>query len=196
MDDLLLQPMDDSLHIIQYLYGEEVDDPGFPSRVVENDDLRREFDRLQETKDALDRRSPPSPDPDVVDRVVDRAAEAARPAAPSRRAPDRGARAPARPWTRHLQNAGAALALLLALGLGWWYAPGDAGPGEPAASASGTQQAPTTASSEPTPDEEALPEWDDRDEVVRLHRRIETLRTQSRSDAWGGTLQPASQTRP
>jgi hypothetical protein len=92
--------MDDSLRIIQYLYGDEVDDPDFPRRVAENDDLRREFDRLQETKDALDRRSPPSPDPDEVDQVVDRAAAAARPAAPSERAPDRRARAPDRTWTR------------------------------------------------------------------------------------------------
>ena len=189
--------MDDSLRIIQYLYGDEVDDPDFPRRVAENDELRREFDRLQETKAALDRRSPPSPAPDVVDRVVDRAAEAARPPEPTERAPDRTARVPDRTWTRRLQNAGAAAALLLALGLGWWYAPGDAGPADPAASASAAQQTDAaTASSAQAQDDEGLPEWDDSDEVVRLHRRIEALQTQSRSDAWGGTLQPASRARP
>jgi hypothetical protein len=188
--------MDDSLRIIQYLYGDEVDDPDFPRRVAENDELRREFDQLQDTKAALDRRSPPSPDPDVVDRVVDRAAEAARPAEPTERAPDRTARAPNRSWTRRLQNAGAAAALLLALGIGWWYAPSDSGPAaNPAASASAAQQA-DAATASSAQDEESLPEWDDRDEVVRLHRRIEALQTQSRSDAWGGTLQSASRTRP
>lgn len=185
--------MDDSLRIIQYLYGDEVDDPDFPRRVAEDEDLRREFDRLQDTKDALDQRSPPSPDPDVVDRVVDRAAEAARSRVPGQRAPDRTARAPRRGWTRRLQNAGAALTLLLALGLGWWYAPGDADAPEATTNATTQQTDAATASSEQAQDTEALPSWDDRDEVVRLHRRIETLQTQNRSDAWGGSLQPASQ---
>ena len=188
--------MDDLLRIIQYLYGDEIDDPDFPRRVAQDEDLRQEFDRLQETKDALDRRSSPSPDPDVVDRVVDRAFEAARSSAPGEQAPDRTARAPDHDWTRRLQNAGAAAALLLALGLGWWYAPGDSESPETATSTSAAQQTDaTTASSERAQDAEALPEWDDRDEVVRLHRRIEALQTQSRSDAWGG-LQPASRTRP
>jgi hypothetical protein len=192
--------MDDSLRIIQYLYGDEVDDPDFPRRVAGDDDLRREFDRLQETKDALDHRPSPSPDADVVDRVVDRAAEAARSpsSSPGDRALDRAARAPDHNRTRRLQNAGAVLALLLALGVGWWYTPGDTAPTE-APSTSSPQQAPTTASSEQpqnAQDAEALPEWDDRDEVVRLHRRIETLRTQNRSGAWGGSIQTATQTKP
>ncbi len=189
--------MDDSLRIIQYLYGEDVDDPDFARRVVDDKELRREFDRLQETKSALDRRSPPSPDPDVVDQVVDQAAEAARDDEGRARAPDRTVRTPDRSWTRRLQNAGAALALVLALGIGWWYMPATDAPTETAASESATQQTkPTTASSESAQEAESLPEWDDRDEVVRLHQRIEHLRTQSRSGAWGGDLQSASQSRP
>ncbi len=190
--------MDDSLRIIQYLYGDEVDDPDFPHRVAEDEHLRREFDRLQETKDALDRRSSPSPNPDVVDRVVDRAAEAARPATPGERAPDRTAHAPDRDrnWSRRLRDASAALALLLALGLGWWYAPGNSQSPQAATSASSQQMDAATASSGQAETADALPEWDDRDKVVRLHRRIETLQTQNRSDAWGGDLQPASQPRP
>jgi hypothetical protein len=185
--------MDDSLRLIQYLYGESVDDPEFPRRVAEDDDLRRELDRLQQTKDALDRRSPPSPDPDVVDRVVDRAADAARTAP----AADRSARAPDRDWTRRWQNAVAALALLLAVGLGWWYVPGEDASSGPTASESAARQTESaTASSAPAPNADNLPEWDDRDEVVRLHRRIELLETQSRSDAWGDDLQSAGRTRP
>jgi hypothetical protein len=188
--------MDDSLRIIQYLYGEDVDDPDFPRRVAEDEELRREFDRLQETKDALDRRSLPSPDATVVDRVVDRAAEAARDEGPDR-APDRTARAPERRWTRRLQNAGAALALLLALGIGWWYVPDADAPAETTAQNSTAQQAQSTpAAAETDQAADQLPEWDDSDEVVRLHQRIELLQTQSRSDAWGGDLQPASRAQP
>jgi hypothetical protein len=64
-------------------------------------------------------------------------------------------------------------------------------------SASATQQADAPpASPAQAQNEEGLPEWDDSDEVVRLHRRIEALQTQSRTGAWGGDLQPASRTRP
>ncbi len=189
--------MDDSLRIIQYLYGEEVDDPDFAGRVAADDDLRREFDRLQETKSALDQRSTPSPDAAVVDRITDRAAEPARPDTAIDPAPNRTARAPARRRTRRLQNAGAVLALLLAAGIGWWYTPGDTDPANSATSASTTQQQdPATAPSKQAQGAEALPEWDDRDKVVRLHRRIERLQTQSRSDPWSGAPQPASRTRP
>jgi len=189
--------MDDSLRLIQYLYGEEVDDPNFPHRVAEDDDLQRELEHLQETKDALDRRSPPSPDPAVVDEIVDRAAEAARPERATDPAPDRAARAPERNWARQWQNAGAALALVIAVGLGWWYMPGESASSGTVAGESAPQQSTSaTAAAESAGDAEALPEWDDRDEVVQLHRRIELLQTQSRSDAWGGDLQPASRTTP
>lgn len=197
MDDFPLKPMDDSLRLIQYLYGDTVDDPEFPRRVMDDDELRQEFDRLQETKNALDRRSSRSPDPAVVDRVVRRAAEASRAGQRAGRAPDRAARAPGREWTRRLQGAGAAVVLLLALGLGWWYLPTSSTTAESVVSESTRQpMESSTASSAASGEAEALPEWDDRDEVVRLHRRIERLQTQSRSDAWGGGLQPASQSSP
>jgi len=189
--------MDDSLRLIQYLYGESVDDPEFPERVADDEDLRRELDDMQEVKAALDQRASPSPHADVVDGIVDRAARAARTDRTAERAPDRSARAPARNWTRRLQNAGAALALLLAVGTGWWYMPGDAtSSGSTPDAASERPAASATAASGQTQADDALPEWDDRDEVVRLHRRIELLQTQSRSDAWGGDLQPASRTTP
>ena len=196
-NDILLHPMDDSLRLIQYLYGESVDDPEFPQRVADDEDLRRELDQLQETKDALDRRSPPTPDPDVVDHIMDTAAEATRSGHPAEPAPGRAARTPERSWARRWQNAGAALALVIAVGVGWWYMPGDTASPGPATSESTSQQAaPATAASQSAQDDEGLPEWDDSDEVVQLHRRIELLQTQNRSDAWGGTLQPASRANP
>jgi hypothetical protein len=189
--------MDDSLRLIQYLYGEDVDDPDFPRRVAEDDDLQREFEHLQETKEALDQRSPPSPDPAVVDQIVDRAAEAAQPDRAVDPAPDRAARAREHDWARRWQNAGAALALVLAVGMGWWYMPGETSPSGPVADEAPAQQSTAaTAAAESAGDADALPEWDDRDEVVELHRRLELLQTQSRSDAWGGNPQPASRTQP
>jgi hypothetical protein len=118
--------MDDSLRILQYVYEEEVDDPSFVRRVNEDDDLRREYERLRETKEVLDRRSTPSPDPAVVDRVVDHAADAAREQDAKGPMPDRAARAPERGWGRRLQTASAALVLLLVVGLGWWQLRPDA----------------------------------------------------------------------
>lgn len=189
--------MDDALRIIQHLYGEEVDDPTFDRRVAEEESLRREYERLRATKDALDRRSPRTPDPDVVDHIVDRAAEAAQPDGATEPAPDRGARAPSRTRTQRLQRVSAALAFALLVGLGWWALPQDAGFLGTATSEStdpATESA--TASPEEVQEAQALPEWDDRDEVVRLHRRIEHLQTQSRSDAWSGDPQTVGQTQP
>jgi len=188
--------MDDSLRLIQYLYDEDVDDPDFARRVVEDDELRREGDRLRQAKDALDRRSSPSPDPEVVDRVVEQAAAATprRTSSPAEPAPDRAARTPDRVWSRRLRGASAALAALLIVGVGWWQfrptsspAPGTA-TSEPA-----PQQTESVAAGEQTDD---IPEWDDRDELVRLHRRIEMLRTRSSSDTWGTDLQTVNQTQP
>lgn len=187
--------MDDSLRIIQHLYDEDVDEPAFSRRVAEDEELRQEYERLRETKEALDRRSSPSPDPEVVDRVVARAADAARDSGPPERAPDRAARPQSREWTRRLQGAGATLAILLVVGLGWWQlrpTGADTADGESAAQ----QTEAVTATPERAQDRDAIPEWDDRDEVVRLHRRIERLRTQSRSDAWGSDIQSVGRSRP
>lgn len=189
--------MDDSLRIIQHLYGEEVDDPSFIGRFAEDEELREEYDELKQTKNALDRRSSPSPDDEVVDRIVRRAGDTASSGPDERRASDRDARAPTRSRSRHLRGLSAAVAVVMLLGFGWWYLPIDTGP---AGSLVGESPAPETESVPAAAGEarraDALPEWDDRDAVVRLHRRIEQLQTRSRSDAWGGDLQPASQSRP
>jgi hypothetical protein len=193
--------MDDTLRLIQHLYGDDGDDPAFARRMETDDALRREYEALRETKAALDRRAAPSPDPAVVDAIVDRAADATRPpdeADPpaSGPAPDRAPRDPDRTPTRRLRGVTALLAVLLVAGVGWWQfrdaAPSPAG--TTAASPAATAADPAADEGGPAPRADAMPEWDDRDEVARLHRRIEMLRT--RSDGWGGTPQPVGQAGP
>lgn len=199
--------MDDSLRVLQYLYGEEIDDSDFPRRLSEDDELRREYEQFRETKATLDRRPSRRPDPEVVDDIVDAAAEAAQtdssPSSADRQAPDRTARAPRHTWRRRLQGISAVLVLVLVVGLGWWALPGSSSsPGQEV-----QEGAPSTASSAMTGEarpmtgetsavEEAVPEWDDRDELVRLHRRIEYVETRSRSNTWEEGLQPVDQTNP
>jgi hypothetical protein len=180
--------MDDTLRYIQSLYGEDVDDPALARRVAEDDALREECKRLRQTKEALDRRSSPSPDPAVVDRVVDHAATAA---SSNRTASDRPARSPSRSRSRRLQGASAALAVILVLGLGWWQLGPDASPKGPGATAneSTPQQVESAPAGETQARSDEIPEWDDRQEVVRLHRRVEMLRSRSRADTWGTDLQ-------
>ena len=189
--------MDDTLRLIQHLYGEDVDDPTFERRVAEDEALRAEYDALQDTKAALDRRSSPSPDPDVVESVMDRARDATASSAPSSPAPDRTARAPDRSAARRLRGVSAVLAILVVVGVGWWqFRTPDAAPaGTTASTTSAPAPAPTEAASQ-SARAGTIPEWDDRDEVVRLHRRIETLRTRSQPDDWGGSLQTVGQTGP
>jgi len=186
--------MDDTLRFIQSLYDEDVDDADLGRRVADDDALREECERLRQTKEALDRRSTPSPDPAVVDCVVDHAATAARGtdsgASPDRAASDRPARPPTRPHSRRLQGASAVLAVVLLLGLGWWQLRPS---GPDASGATASDPAPQQAESVPAGGGQAqsdeIPEWDDRQEVVRLHRRVEMLRSRSRSDTWGADLQ-------
>lgn len=180
--------MDDSLRLIRYLYGEDVDDSSFEHRLSEEEDLRREYERLQATKEELDARRPQRPDPEVIDVVVDAASEAA---STSKRTSDRPARPPRRTWSHRLQGAAAVLALLLVVGLGWWQL------GDPALEGAdwlaGSEE--PSASVEATAESDAVPEWDDSDELIRLHQRIEHVRSRSASDGWGD-LQPVDQTRP
>ena len=194
--------MDDTLRLIQHLYGEDVDDPAFVRRLREDEALRREYEELQDTKAALDRRASPSPDADVVDAVVDHAREAAGSDETETRepAPDRAARAPEHQHRRRLQGVSAVLALLLVAGVGWWQfqtpASAPAGATANAPTAQSTNVAPTGGEPDVTASDD-MPEWDDRDEVVRLHRRIEMLHTQNHSDGWGGgSLQAVDRTGP
>ncbi|WP_263792397.1 hypothetical protein [Salinibacter sp.] len=179
--------MDDRLRLIRYLYDEEVDASALAQRLSDDPDLYREYEELAATKRALDDRPARQPDAAVVDQVVNEARTAASPAAPP--SEDRPARAPSHAWTRRLQPAGAALALLLVIGLGWWQGDGTSdGPAADAATPGvidGTsQQAPATAQTRSS-DADAIPAWDDGEELIRIQRRIDRLQARSAPDRWG-----------
>ena len=185
--------MDDRLRLIRYLYDEEVDESALARRLSDDPDLYREYEELAATKRALDDRPARQPDAAVVDQVVDEARTAAQSAAPPTE--DRPARAPSHAWTRRLQPASAALVLLLVIGLGWWQGGGTSdGPvsdsATPRALDGASQQAPATAEPQ-TRDADAIPAWDDGEELIRIQRRIDRLQARSAPDRWG-SLQRAS----
>jgi len=217
--------MDEPLQLIQYLYGETSDEEAeaVEQRLAEDESLRREYEELRSVKDDLDDRPAQGPDALVVDQIVAAAGEAARihgdtpeadrqpVARESVSRTKRGARAGTRSLTRRLQRASAALAVVLAVGVGWWQW---AGPGLPGTE---TSMEATTASTPPAQeqtlssgaaasrfdgsaaDASALPDWDEGDDVVRLHRRIELLQARSTPTQWSSStqwtgLQPARQT--
>ena len=179
--------MDDRLRLIRYLYGEEDDASALARRLSDDDDLYREYECLRDAKRALDDRPARRPDPAVVDQVVDEARTAAQsPASPTE---DRPARAPSRSWTRRLQTVGAGLALLLLIGLGWWQGAGVsdapvADSATPGALNGEASQTPTTADTRPA-DANAIPAWDDGEELIRIQRRIDRLQARSAPDRWG-----------
>lgn len=189
--------MDDRLRIIQYLYGEDVDDAKIAYRLSEDGDLYREYEQLRRTKKDLDTRPSHQPDPAVVDEVVDTARAAAQEsAASSQLEEDRPARPPSCRWAGRLQTASAALAMVLLVGLGWWQ--GAVAPeGTPAISNELTDvtQGTAPAAGQQSNTAQAVPAWDDGDELVRIHRRIERLQAQSTPNRWG-TFQQVDQRRP
>lgn len=188
--------MDDRLRILRYLYDEDVDDPTFRHRLTEDGSLYREYEQFRQTKEDLDRRPSRRPDPAVVDDVVETARTAAQESAtPSHPTEDRPARPPARTWNRRLQMTGAALALVLMVGLGWWQGPGGSENATAVSSPETAQRTAPAAAQSRNLEADAVPDWDDSDELVRIHSRIERLQSQSRPDSWG-TLQTVSQSRP
>jgi hypothetical protein len=213
--------MDEPLQLLPYLYGElsSEEEKAVEERLARDADLRQEYEELRAVKTDLDERpasARASPNAATVDRIVEAAADASpadRPAEeaetrPGRPAADRpAADRPARPGShglpRRLQTVSAALALLLVVGVGWWQWSGTASQG----SATATSSAATSSSVQvPAPDADraraggssrtaSLPEWDEGDEVIQLHRRIELIQSRSTPSQWSGSLQPASQTR-
>jgi hypothetical protein len=134
------------------------------------------------------------PDAAVVDRLVSVAASraqsrlAASSDAPADRAPRRSRRSSRRAlWSTRLQQTGATLALAALLAVGWWHSP--AVPDAPSASVSdaptkGASSLMQRAASSTAPRTAALPAWDDTDDMVRLHRRIELVQARSASSDW------------
>lgn len=197
-DEFSLFGMNDTNRLIRYLYGEE-NDPSLARRVAEDETLRREYEELRAVKDALDQRSSPSPARGVVDGIVERAGKAAQSSGRSgddraERAPSRGPRRPSRTWTRRARSLTATVALVLLMGLVWWGLSDTT-----ALTDSLTTESQPASAAESTPEQaggDAIPAWDDREDVVRLHRRIEHLQTRSRADAWEADVQSVDQTRP
>jgi len=181
--------MDDRLRLIQYLYGETDDAGVLQHRLTEDDALRTEYEGLREMKNVLDRRSSPSPDSEVVDRVVALAGDAVDTNERSAPSPgeDRPPRRPTRAWTRRLRRASAAVAVVLLIGIGWWGIPNDMGA---AVSADGTSDVVSERAEASQNDASSLPDWDERDEFVQIHRRLEQLQSQNQMGGWNARPQP------
>jgi hypothetical protein len=184
--------MDETLRIYRHLYGEEPDADDFERRIRETPDLARELDSMREVKAMLDEKPPQRPDASVVDAIVAEAARAASDNAPSpstkTASPDRAARdqvsrdhasrdrsaSQRSGLSRRLQQVGLAAALILFAAIGIWQ----------------YQTAPNTESTAPIsadvnqqlpPAARDLPDWDEGDDVVRLHRRLEVVNARSAS---------------
>lgn len=195
--------MDDTLRIIRYLYGEDDAPADVERRLAEDDDLRAEYKALHEVKQHLDERSPQRPDAAVIDQVTEKAAEAASARRTATQPGGAGSerrheREPARSAAGQRRRWGVAAAAVLALvvvAVGIWQYPVDQDLNavlESAPLAADQVQAP---SSEASASQSALPAWDEADDVVRLHRHIETLQVRSRPGAWDSGTMPIQRAR-
>ena len=214
--------MDETLRIIRQLYDEESDEGDLERRLDRDPALRHEREALREVKAHLDRRTPERPSPSTIDDVVAHAGEAARrshaspiaadpnaadPNAADREAVhpdarrDRGSSSKSRSISRRLQAVAGVLGLVLVTALGWWQIAPDAPEALRSPSAEATAPngiAPRSADGLP-PAVRDLPDWDEGDDVVRLHRRLEVVNARSRPpSAWDDrpALVPADQVRP
>ncbi len=217
--------MDETLHILHHLYGEETD-PAELRRLLEDEALREEYEALSEVKFHLDHRKRARPDAQVIDRIVAAVATPQR-GVSARKRHDRAAR-PGRA-TRRFRAIGAVsavLAVVLAVGIGLdqfqSFIPSasqsDAVMEAPAAEKveSFAREVPATAGTRqplalrleenraarpdtPAPAEfevgfldddlaeeakKAVPSWDEADELLRVHRRIEMIRARSLDLTW------------
>ncbi|NBC87134.1 MAG: hypothetical protein GVY25_13170 [Bacteroidetes bacterium] len=189
--------MDETLRIVRHLYGEEPDPEDLRRRLRNDPALAREHDELAEVKELLDRKSTARPDASVLDSITEAAAAAAEPTA----SPAPAARRDRQPvgrsdrssstLSRRLQQASLAAALVLVAALGWWQLDTE----EPASTAPVSAQ----TESQLPPAARDLPEWDEGDDVVRLHRRLEVVNARSAPPtSWNDRsgLIPAQSTRP
>lgn len=205
--------MEETLRIIRQLYDEESDEGDLERRLDRDPALRHEREALREVKAHLDRRTPERPSPSTIDDIVAHAGEAARRSrASTNGAADREAVSPgarrdrkaspgSRSISRRLQAVAGVLGLVLVTALGWWQIAPDAPEALRSPSAEATAPngiAPRSADGLP-PAVRDLPDWDEGDDVVRLHRRLEVVNARSRPpSAWDDrpALVPADQVRP
>lgn len=212
--------MDETLRIYRHLYGEEPDADDFDRRIRETPHLARELKSMREVKAMLDEKPPQRPDVSVVDAIVAEAARAAsdhapspstKTASPDRTACDHATRNHATRnhatrdhasrdrsasqrsgLSRRLQQVGLAAALILFAAIGiWQYQTAPSTKSTTPISADVNQQLPPAARD--------LPDWDEGDDVVRLHRRLEVVNARSASlSSWSSrpAIIPAQSQRP
>ena len=197
--------MDKELRLIRYLYGEDERPEEFEQLLASDQALRTEYRKLKSAKDYLDTRPRQRPNEAVVDRIVaaagGEAAPAPEPDRPARRS-DREPVARARTtWSRVLRVASALAVFLVAVGIGVWQFDGSLS--DPATSEAVVDAQSATEQSETSlgraASQESIPDWDEADDLVRIHHYIETLQARSSPNSWdspGAMLQPASQVRP
>lgn len=203
--------MNETLRIVRHLYGEEPDAEDLERRVRADPSLAQELDEMREVKAMLDKKSPQRPDASVIDAIVAEAAHAASDASrtdPSGTDNASFSRADRSPepsesrersaqrrsgLSRRLQQASLAAALILVAALGvWQFQPADdASPVRAQTDQQLERQLP--------PAVRDLPDWDEGDDVVRLHRRLEVVNARSApSPSWNDSpgLIPVQSTRP
>lgn len=90
-------------------------------------------------------------------------------------------------WARRAQRASVLVALAVLVSLSVWSSPDETRSSAPVASEVPVKTFPAqqqTASALPPSRAVSLPSWDDTDDVVRLHQRIEMVHARSASSDW------------
>ena len=194
--------MENELRIIRHLYDEDERPEEVEALLAEDEALLAEYRSMQAVKQHLDRRKPQHADADVLAQITEAAAEATAEASPEAAAESaetrRSDREPvARQQTRWLPRigiAGAALVMILAVGVAFWQLPlgSDSESAELAAQESASSPSVTASSAQ---DASGLPSWDEGDDVARLHQYIQTIQARSSTQQWDSAelpLRPAS----
>lgn len=193
--------MDETLRIVRHLYGEEPDPEALKRRLTEDPALAREHDELAQVKAMLDEKPPSRPDASVLDAITAAAADAAG-SEPSGR-PSRADREPvartddrAQPsgsrLSRRLQQASLVAAAVLIAALGWWQL-------DDTTSSTSTEPIRAQTEQQLPPAARDLPDWDEGDDVVRLHRQLQVVNARSAPpSSWNGrsAVIPAQSSRP
>ncbi len=181
--------MDDTLHIVQHLYGEG-EDPADLQRLLEDDGLRADYEALSEAKRYLDQRRRARPDPMVIDRIVAAAAPPRSGVMPGKRQ-DRAARP--RQAARRFRLAGAlsgvlALVLVVGIGLNQFVFQDRA----PASSATGALMQEAPADAEAIAADAAPADANEADAFARMNKKAAGEAEALADEAGAGALAPAT----
>ena len=193
--------MDKKKNILLHLYGDP-DAEGDLRSLLGDNDLQREHQALSEAKFRMDHLGRSRPDPNTIDQIVAKAAEAASSPTVGARRGDRPARWRSRPLRRVLIPAvSLAAAIVLAVGSGLFIFSSDDNAqlksermaDNRAAEAESLLRAapiaPDLAVPASTREIDPLLVWDDADRLRELYRRIEIMRPTNDLD-WGARSIP------